>query len=60
MTTAAFSDILGFGLGFVGWGRGLEGHDLGLGGYGLVNITADTNIYSIYWSFLRYLWVMII
>jgi len=39
MTAAvAFSDILGFGLGFEGCGLGLEGH--GLGGCGLANITA--------------------
>ena len=36
MTAVAFTDILGFGLGFVGCGLGLEGiHFLGLEGCGL-------------------------
>jgi len=47
MTAVAFTDILGFGLGFGSCGLGLEGHGLGiglgshglgLGGCGLVNI----------------------
>ena len=41
MTAVAFSDILGFGLGFGGCGLCFEGHGLGLGlgGCGLDNIT---------------------
>jgi len=41
MTAVAFSDILGFGLGFGDGGLGLEGHGFDLGGCGLVNITAE-------------------
>jgi len=36
MTAVAFSDVLGFGLGFGGCGLGLEGHGFGLGGCGFV------------------------
>jgi len=39
MTAVAFSDILGFGLGFAGCGHGLglslEGHGIGLEGCGI-------------------------